>query len=267
MDAQTLLQADYIDIIYATRNKRYGGYELRKNYNRRMKNAAALLLLSATALASFSFISSRSTKNPDVVNSVVTLTSVEIPVKPKDEIKVQPPTPAHPPAKANTKTLTPPTITKDPMPDNAHMTKVDDMHNAVAGPSNNKADSADINIVSSTTKKRGTEGVVIETKPAEPLVFVQQMPVFAGDINDYISKRITYPDAARNGGIDGKVLVRFVVNEDGSVTNATVVRGIGGGCDEEALRIVRGMPHWKPGKQNGVPVKVYFTLPLAFVLN
>ena len=63
------------------------------------------------------------------------------------------------------------------------------------------------------------------------------------------------------------MLIRFVVNEDGSVSEATVMRGIGGGCDEEALKTVNSMPKWKPGKQNGIAVKVYFTLPINFVLN
>jgi protein TonB len=72
---------------------------------------------------------------------------------------------------------------------------------------------------------------------------------------------------ARETHIEGRVTIKFVVNEDGSISNAKVVRAIGGGCEEEALRVINSMPKWKPGKQNGKAVKVYFTLPVNFVLN
>ena len=99
------------------------------------------------------------------------------------------------------------------------------------------------------------------------MVWVEQMPQFIGDMNGYISNHIHYPAQASSDGTTGKVIVEFVVNEDGSVSNVKVLRGIGGGCDEEAVRVVSGMPVWKPGKQNGKPVKVLFRLPITFVLN
>jgi len=104
-------------------------------------------------------------------------------------------------------------------------------------------------------------------KPLEPFRIVTQMPEFIGDMHAYIGSHIHYPESARENNIDGRVVVEFVVNEDGVVTNAKVVKGIGGGCDQEALRIVSGMPKWKPGKQNGVAVKVYFVLPIVFQLD
>lgn len=83
----------------------------------------------------------------------------------------------------------------------------------------------------------------------------------------YLSKNIDYPDMARESGIEGKVFVTFVVEKDGSVTGVRILRGIGGGCDEEALKVVRNMPRWEPGKQRGRPVRVQFNLPINFRLQ
>jgi protein TonB len=101
----------------------------------------------------------------------------------------------------------------------------------------------------------------------EPVRIADEMPEFIGDLNRYLALRITYPQRAREAGIEGKVIVQFVVDERGNVTFAKVLRGIGGGCDEEALRVVNSMPGWKPGKQNGIAVKVYYTLPIRFMLE
>jgi len=97
--------------------------------------------------------------------------------------------------------------------------------------------------------------------------YVEQMPIAGYDYQDYLSKHIVYPDSARKNNITGKVVIKFVVNEDGHISDCSVVRGVGWGLDEEALRVVRTFPAWKPGKQNGKGVKVYFTLPINFALQ
>lgn len=83
----------------------------------------------------------------------------------------------------------------------------------------------------------------------------------------FIYSNIKYPAIARENGVEGMVVVRFVVEKDGSITNPTVVRDIGAGCGEEALRIVQIMPKWEPGKQRGRPVRVQFNLPIRFKLE
>jgi protein TonB len=269
MEQQTLLSADYLDIIYDQRNKNYGGYELRKHYSQRMGKACAFMLLGVAALASFSFIPSRTTT--DVTHhtdpTVLTVVDMTPPLKEIPKVKVETPPPPPPPSPVKMKINTPPVITDDLVPDDKRMSENKAMHDAVSGPSNVDVDSGAGIAPSIVTRGGGGPAVTTETKSSEPVVFVQQMPEFIGNMADYITKHIVYPEAARNSGVEGKVLVKFVVNEDGSVSNATVVRGIGGGCDEEALRIVRGMPKWKAGKKNGNAIKVYFTLPLTFALN
>jgi len=84
--------------------------------------------------------------------------------------------------------------------------------------------------------------------------------------NRFLAQHIKYPDAAAAQRIQGTVYLSFVVNEEGSVKDIKVLRGIGGGCDEEAVRVVKLMPKWKPGTQNGVPVSVLFYMPIDFRL-
>ena len=113
----------------------------------------------------------------------------------------------------------------------------------------------------------GTEEVVEEE---EIFVFVEEQPSYPGGeeaLYEYLGKSIQYPDIARDNNITGTVVIKFVVEKDGSITKASILREIGGGCGKEALRVVNAMPKWKPGKQSGKAVRTEFTLPVQFILN
>lgn len=99
---------------------------------------------------------------------------------------------------------------------------------------------------------------------------VESMPEFPGGEEariQFLRDNIKYPQMARESGIQGTVYVTFVVEPDGRVTGVRVLRGIGGGCDEEAVRVVKAMPRWIPGKQRGKPVRVQFNMPIKFTLQ
>ena len=99
---------------------------------------------------------------------------------------------------------------------------------------------------------------------------VEQMPSFPGGMGalmKYLATHIKYPELAKESGIQGRVFINFVVEPDGSISHVKVLRGIGGGCDEEAVRVVKSMPKWIPGKQRGKPVRVSFNLPVKFTLE
>lgn len=99
---------------------------------------------------------------------------------------------------------------------------------------------------------------------------VEKMPSFQGGqeaLIKYLQANIRYPEEAKKKGITGTVFVSFMVKADGSVSNAQVVKGVGGGCNEEAIRVVAGMPPWNPGMNKGKPVDVMFTLPIKFMLD
>ena len=99
---------------------------------------------------------------------------------------------------------------------------------------------------------------------------VEQMPEYPGGVEammKYIAENVKYPEEAKDKDIAGRVFLAFVVEKDGSVSNVKVLRGIGGGCDEEAARVINSMPKWKPGKQKGKPVRVSYQIPIYFKLD
>ncbi len=113
--------------------------------------------------------------------------------------------------------------------------------------------------------------VVEEEEVAEAEIFlvVEESPSYPGGDEArirFLQQNIQYPQMARESGIQGTVYVTFVVEKNGSVTDVRVLRGIGGGCDEEAVRVIKAMPKWNPGKQRGKPVRVQFNMPIKFTL-
>ena len=101
-------------------------------------------------------------------------------------------------------------------------------------------------------------------------ISVEQKPEFPGGLSglySYFKNNVKYPLPAMERGISGRVFLNFVVEPDGSISNVIVLRGIGGGCDEEAVRVIRNMPLWEPGRQRGRAVRVSFTVPIKFTLN
>jgi protein TonB len=108
-----------------------------------------------------------------------------------------------------------------------------------------------------------------EAQEEEIFVFVEDQPGYPGGDEarlTYLRDNIKYPEMAKESGIQGTVYVTFVVEKDGSISNVKVLRGIGGGCDEEAVRVIKNMPKWKPGKQRGRPVRAQFNMPIRFIL-
>jgi protein TonB len=111
-----------------------------------------------------------------------------------------------------------------------------------------------------------------EEEVPEKTIFqvVEDMPHFKGGevaLMKYLSAHIQYPEMAKEIGVQGTVFVKFVVEPDGSIDQVEIIRGIGGGCDKEAMRVVKSMPKWVPGKQRGKPVRVFFNIPVKFILQ
>ncbi|TAF67259.1 MAG: energy transducer TonB [Cytophagales bacterium] len=112
--------------------------------------------------------------------------------------------------------------------------------------------------------------VIEEEKQEEIFLVVEDPANFPGGIEKfykYVQKEMEYPTQARRMGLEGKVTVQFVVDKDGSITDVKVLKGIGGGCDEEAIRVIKASPKWNPGKQRGQNVKVRMSLPISFKLG
>jgi protein TonB len=141
-------------------------------------------------------------------------------------------------------------------------------------------------IISNKTQE-GTESEnIAETPPAEtppaitktveieennlPFTSVEESPSFVGGVNEmykFLGKNLKYPSAAQRANIQGKVFLKFIVEKDGSITGVETLKGIGFGCDEEASRVVKLMPKWIAGRQNGRNVRVLYTIPVFFKLD
>ena len=126
----------------------------------------------------------------------------------------------------------------------------------------------DIEIVEETMIEEVVfEEPIIEEKVEEVLTFVEQKPLFVGGDSgfaEFVKKNLSYPNIAQRQGIEGRVFVEFIVEKDGSLSNIGIMKGIGGGCDKEAIRLMQKSPLWVPGKQRGRPVRVHVVIPILF---
>jgi periplasmic protein TonB len=125
------------------------------------------------------------------------------------------------------------------------------------------------------TEDTQIEEIVFEEAPEEEtsdevFTIVEDQPTPQGGMQafyKYVGKNLKYPSQARRMGIEGRVFVQFIVDKDGSLNDVQVIKGIGAGCDDEAVRILKAAPKWKPGKQRGRPVRVRMVLPIQFKLG
>lgn len=274
MDINKILNSDYLDILFDGRNKKYGSYELRKKYKRRATLAGLISILVVGGIFGATLIKP---KEKVIVEAPIEVKDVKLAEPPPiKENEPPPPPPSNPPPPVKpTVKFTPPIIKKNEEvkeEDKPEPPKPEE--NKAVGPTKvegvESPDAIDPGL--NTNPGTGAGKPVESAPPAKEEIFtsVEQFPEFPGGqakMYEYLQKNIRYPNQAREDNIQGKVVLKFVVDKDGSITNIQVVRPLGGGCDKEAVRVVSGMPKWKAGKQNGQPVKVYFTLPVTFKLG
>lgn len=262
-----ILNSDYLDIIFNGRNKAYGGYELRKNYQKRTRRAAVAALSLFLLSASVPVIAGRLVKNNDskIVKMETPINLAQPPILPAKKVP-QPPAPTvkakvRPPAIKNTDYVVSPDhdVTERP-PTQA------EINNHVSGPATTVGDPTGLE--GDIIDRPNATGKVIEENPmpAKPFTYVDQMPYYEGGAQQYVADHANFSQA-KEANVDGKVLVTFVVNEDGSISDIQITRDFGYGSAEEVKRVLSHMGKWVPGKMNGHPVKVYFKLPIKFVLD
>ncbi|MDR0824908.1 MAG: TonB family protein [Prevotella sp.] len=269
-----LNSSEWCDVVFEGKNKNYGAYKLRQSSSKR--HIAAFLVILAFAI----FVSAL----PSLITAVKNLTQGQagpmedtfelsnIPVEEiPEENKIKQETAPPPPPLKTTVQFVPPKITKDEdVKDDQQMkaqdeileTKVQVSVADIKGTSDKGVDIAELR----------EHKVIVEEKPVEekPFVTVEQMPTFPGgevEMQKFIGNNLKYPVVAQESGIQGRVTIRFVVSKTGAIEDVTVMRGIDSSCDKEAVRVVKSMPRWNPGKQNGLSVPVYFTLPIVFKLK
>jgi protein TonB len=264
-----ILNKQWIDVVFTGRNKAYGAYELRKENPRNTNKALIIGVAVFVLLISFKTILNVISGFIPKADEKVRVTEVVLPPPPVNEQEKPPPPPPEPPKPKVDQVAFPPLVVK---PDNEVREKepptVDELKVADPGQKDQKGDP---NQAITIDEPVGNSDVkqVVEENPNQIFTAVEQQPVFPGGdagFNKYLSKNIRYPAIARENNVQGRVIVQFVVERDGSLTDIKVVRGIGSGCDEEAMRALKASPKWKPGIQNGRPVRVQYSVPVAFAL-
>jgi len=247
------------DLVFEGRNQNYGAFELRREYNKRVTFIIGGMLIFSLALLGLKKFMDR----PDTEEVAEKLETVQIdltPPPPIEEVPPPPPPPPPPPMVEMVK-FTPPVIKDDAVEDEPQKLQ-EDVKDTNVGTKDQEGE----DVVAPPTENTGP------AEPAAPEIFtiVEEMPEPPGGIQEfykYVGKNIQYPNMAREAGISGKAFLKFVVNQDGSLGDIQVVKGVSGctDCDKEAVRVLKNYPEkWKPGKMTGKAVKCYFTLPISF---
>lgn len=248
------------EIVFSHRNKEYGSYLLRKKYRKYVTISLLIGLFVLAVAVAYPLISAYVNKSRLIKEKEK---EVGIEMKEMREHEAPPPPPPPPPPEALVEKVkfTAPIVVEDTTIETG-LTSMDDLNKTTT----NEVPSEEVEV---EIKDEGPK--VIETPvQAEIFTVVEEQPNYPGGEEArirFLQESIKYPEEAKELGIQGKVFVTFVVEVDGSITDVRVLRGIGGGCDEEAIRVVRSMPKWVPGKQRGVPVRVQFNLPIKFTLQ
>ncbi|WP_026902766.1 energy transducer TonB [Pedobacter glucosidilyticus] len=272
MSKLDILNQNWIDIVFEGRNKEYGAYQLRKE-NAKNTNKAVIIggLFFILAISSPIIIKLLS-GGEEEEDKIFQQTEVVLATPPPIDKKAPPPPPPvePPPPKVDQVRFPPPVVKPDEQVVEEEPPTIKDLEKADPGQKTLKGNpDADIQIENPTFGDGPVNQKVTEDTN-EIFTTVEQMPEYPGGLEafyKYLGNSINYPPVARENNIQGRVTVNFVVERDGSLTDIKVLRGIGGGCDEEAIRVLKKSKAWKPGVQNGRPVRVSYTVPVMFRLS
>ncbi|MGV3765311.1 MAG: energy transducer TonB [Chitinophagaceae bacterium] len=276
MEANKILGADILDIVFDGRNKNYGAYELRKKYNKRLTIA---LIITASLAALILLLTIISSLNKDEKVEEVEIAEVEL-TEVKEQPKEEPPPPPPPPPpqaeppKVEMKQFTPPVVVKDEeVREDEKPPKVEELADTKISTINQEG-IKDEGIVAPPAGDGGKGVVVGPTKVEDDLDKVFQKveieskyPGGPSAWARYLNRFLRYPDRAVEDGIQGTVVIQFIVDREGKVSEVTALNDPGGGLAEEAIRIIKKSGTWEPAIQNGRKVKSYKKQPITFKLE
>ena len=270
-----LISNAWCDLVFEGRNQNYGAYRLRKGTSKRNVLSIVIVLIAAVVIFSAIAIKNVIEANQRVaVTTAVELSKIEAPKKKakveKTPVKIEQPKQVER-VKSSIK-FTAPVIKKDEdVKPEEEMKNQDDLQKT-------KTTIGAFNVVGNddiggeVLKAKEEIAQPEPPKEEESKVFdvVEEQPSFPGGqdtLMQWLSDNVKYPVIAAENGIQGRVIVQFVVSKTGSISNVNVVRGVDPSLDKEAVRVVKAMPNWTPGKQNGTTVNVRYTLPVTFKLQ
>ena len=277
-----LYDPKWVDMVFAGKNKEYGAYQLRKGTSGRNIKALLILIIAAALVGGFlawKVIEQKQAEEQQAYMEAMELAKLQEqakkekkkpePIKPKVEQKKEIP------VARETQKFTAPVIKKDELVKEENQVKQMDQLDAKVA-----VGTKDEEGVKDRTVEAVRSDIAVAAPPPAPApkpevsnkVFdvVEEMPSFPGGqaaLMSFLSSNIKYPVVAQENGVQGRVIVGFVVERDGSITDVKVMRSVDPSLDREAQRVVKAMPRWKPGKQNGSAVRVKYTVPVVFRLQ
>jgi periplasmic protein TonB len=263
MTSQQILQSDFLDILFEKRNKMYGAYFLRRHYNEHL--VKALLITGSLLLILFFFSGTGTAGSATILEPpppVINITDVALPPAKQDPPQQKSP-PSTPLQKVNQLHFT----TKVNMVDDqtTPLATQEALTDALPGSENIKGDPA-TNLVTPPTPPSAGEGTTKTEAPPEKETLPSRQPQFPGGAQAWLNFLNTHLHAPQEleAGEKRTVLIRFSVDEEGTITNFQVVQSGGAAFDGEVIRVLKKMPKWLPAIQNGQPVAVSFTQPVTF---
>ena len=260
MDSNTILKSNILDIIFDNRNKAYGAYVLRKDYNTRVAKSLLIMFSFVIALALWQVFKKDTVQLLPAITKITDVTTEPAPVWEHKPLATQP-------FRRSTSSISLPVIVKDPL--------MPDKHNDQPNNSNNTTGPIGTNSPSDSTGVKGPVKTVVAEKPTDlvkptgPRDFAEVMPEYPGGLNaliKFLKRNLRSPhDLEENQ--EATVQVKFVVNIDGSLTGFEVMQTGGEDFDKEVLRVLNKMPKWIPGKTHGENVSVYYSVPVKFTAS
>ena len=277
-----LYDPKWVEMVFAGKNKEYGAYQLRKGTSGRNIKALLILVIAAALVGGFlawKVIEQKQAEEQQAYMEAMELAKLQQQAK-KEEKKKEPvkhkvDKKKEIPVARETQKFTAPDIKKDELVKEENQVKqMDKLDDKVAVGTENKEG------VKDRTVEAVRNDIAVAAPPPPPApkpevatkVFdvVEEMPSFPGGqgaLMSYLASNIKYPVVAQENGVQGRVIVSFVVELDGSISDVRVARSVDPSLDREAQRVVKSMPRWKPGKQNGSAVRVKYTVPVVFRLQ
>jgi len=248
------------DIVFEFRNKEYGAYKLRKKYNRNV----LIALLIGTAIISTviitPYLNAKAAEGRAQVTERQVVVEMENLDQPTDNVAPPPPPPPPPQEGVQQAAYVPPVVVDSVKPEEEIQLMTADQASVEI------QDHEVVEVIEIIAEEIQEE----EVEEAEPFVVVEEMPMFPGgndELMKYLSDHTIYPEVAKENNIQGKVIVRFCVTPKGGVDRVEILKPVDPELDKEAIRVVKTLPAFKPGKQGGKPVPVWFMVPINFTLK
>jgi protein TonB len=247
------------DIVFEVRNKEYGAYKLRKRYNRNVSIALLIgILILATAIIT-PYLNAKASENRTKRAERQVVVKMENLDQPNQQVAPPPPPPPPPTDVVQQQRYVPPQVVDSIKPEDVKQLMTADQ-------AQTEVTNKEVVEVVQQVKEEVQEAEAEQT----PFVVVEEMPMFPGGdpaLLAYIAANTQYPEIAKENNIQGKVIVRFCVTSKGGVNQVSVLKGVDPELDKEAIRVVTTLPTFKPGKQGGKPVPVWYMVPIAFTLK